>query len=349
MPEKKLKNLRNSIILICGGYGFIGSNFIRYLFSKYPGIRIINLDKLDYSASKLNLKDFERNPRYKFVEGSIFDFKNLQKTVKKHKPDYVVNFAASTHVDKSIHNGSLEFINSNIIGVHNLLEAVKISLWIKKYVQISTDEVFGDAGLKSKDKFSEASPFAPNNPYSATKAGGDLLCRAYWRTWGVPVVVTHSANNFGPYQYPEKLIPFFISRMLENRKLPVYGDGKNTRDWIYVLDNCRGIELCLLEGKPGESYNIGTGNEKNNLEIVKLILDYFGKDESRIEFVADRPGHDRRYSLNSSKIKKELGWQPKYKFEKVFNETIEWYVKNQDWLKAVKKEKVLNPHIKHKL
>lgn len=348
MPKKDSEIFNKSTILVCGGSGFIGSNFIRYILSKYPKAKIINLDGLSYAGSKLNLSDFKNSPRYEFVKGDITNYPIIEKTIKKHRVSYAVNFAAATHVDKSIHNGSLGFINSNIIGVHNLLEAVKKSPWVKKYVQISTDEVFGALGFESKAKFRETNPFAPNNPYSATKAGGDLLCRAYFVTWGVPVVVTHSANNFGPYQYPEKLIPFFVLRMMENRKLPIYGDGKNTRDWIYVLDNCRGIELCLLKGKPGETYNIGADNEKNNFEIARMILDYFGKDESWIEFVADRPGHDRRYALDSSKIKKELGWKPKFKFETAFYKTIDWYVKNQSWIKSIKKRETLNPHIKQK-
>jgi dTDP-glucose 4,6-dehydratase len=253
---------------------------------------------------------------------------------KKFDPDFVINFAAETHVDRSIHVGAKEFIDTNITGVFNILEAVKSHPRIKKYVQVSTDEVYGSLRLGSRIKFKETTPFAPNVPYAATKAGGDMLCRAY------------CSNNYGPYQYPEKLIPFFVLRMLEGKTLPIYGDGKNVRDWVYVLDHCEALRLCLFKGKPGEVYNIGADNELNNLQITDMILSYFKYDKKKLEFIPDRPGHDRRYAIDASKIKKELGWKPRYHFKKAFKETIDWYLANKTWVENVRqKTGVFNPHI----
>jgi len=334
------------VLLVMGGLGFIGSNFIRHILSKYKGIKIINLDNLTYSGNLDNLKDVVKNKRYIFVKGDIADQKVVEKVFNKYKPDFVINFAAETHVDRSIHVGAKEFIDTNILGVFNILEEVKKQKSVKKYVQVSTDEVYGSLSLESKNLFKELTAFSPNVPYAATKAGGDLLCNAYFKTWTVPVVVTHCSNNYGPYQYPEKLIPFFILRMLEGKTLPIYGDGKNVRDWIFVLDHCRALELCLFKGKTGEVYNIGADNEMNNLEIADLILKYFKKNKSILEFIADRPGHDRRYAIDASKIKKELGWKPKYRFEKAFALTIKWYIDNSKWIDAVRKRTgVFNPHI----
>ena len=233
-------------IFVAGGAGFIGSNFIKYIFKKHKNAKILNYDKLTYSGNLDNLKDIKENKRYKFIKGDIVNKKNLEKVLKGFQPDYIVNFAAETHVDRSIHIGSEEFINTNIVGVFNILEVIKGNPKIKKYLQVSTDEVYGSLELKSKEIFKENTAFAPNVPYAATKAGGDLLCRAYYKTFKVPVVITHCSNNYGPNQYPEKLIPFFILRMLENKKLSLYGDGKNVRDWIYVIDHCEALRLCLL-------------------------------------------------------------------------------------------------------
>lgn len=339
-----VKNVQK--ILVCGGAGFIGSNFIKYLLKHRRAVKILNYDALTYSGNLDNLKEVQNHPRYKFIKGDIADQKKLHKVFSEFKPDYVISLAAETHVDRSIHMGALEFINTNIVGVFNILEAIKEFGNVKKYVQVSTDEVYGSLTLDSKKKFKESSPFAPNAPYAATKAGGDLLCRAYYSTWKLPVVVTHCSNNYGPYQYPEKLIPFFILRMLENKKLPLYGDGRNVRDWIYVLDHCRALELCLMKGGPGEVYNIGADSEKNNLEIAMLILKHFGRDKSWIEFVADRPGHDRRYAIDSSKIRRELGWRPIYSFEEKLPETINWYLNNRKWIDNIRKKTgVFNPHI----
>lgn len=337
--------MNKETLLVAGGVGFIGSNFIRLILDKYQNINIVNLDNLTYSGNKDNLKDVANNKRYIFVKGDIVDGRVVEKTFVKYKPDYVINFAAETHVDRSIHIGAKEFINTNVVGVFNILEAVK-KYPVKKYVQVSTDEVFGSLSLDSKKEFKETTAFSPNVPYAATKAGGDLLCHAYFATWQIPVVVTHCSNNYGPYQYPEKLIPFFVLRMLENKTLPIYGDGKNVRDWIYVLDHCRALEICLFKGKSGEVYNIGADNEISNLKIADKILKYFKKDKSVLEFVSDRPGHDRRYAVNASKIKKELGWKPVYKFEKAFADTVKWYVDNPKWINAVRKRTgVFNPHI----
>lgn len=333
-------------ILVCGGAGFIGSNFVRSLISKYPGAKIVNYDKLTYSGNLDNLKEIAKNPRYKFVRGDVADQKKLLTIFKKYQPAYVINFAAETHVDRSIHVGAKKFIVTNIEGVFNILEAVKKFGNVEKYVQVSTDEVHGSLSLSSRKKFNDKTLFAPNVPYAATKAGGDLLCRAYHSTWKLPVIVTHCSNNYGPYQYPEKLIPFLTVRMLENKKLPIYGNGKNVRDWIYVLDHCRALELCLLNGTPGQTYYIGADNEMNNLEIARCVLKYFKRDKSWIEFVGDRPGHDLRYAVDASKTKKELGWKPLYNFKKAFEATIKWYVENPDWIDRVRQRTgVFNPHI----
>jgi len=338
--------LQNSKIFVAGGAGFIGSNFARYILQKHPKVKILNYDKLTYSGNLGNLADIKSNNRYRFIKGDIADKKKIEKAIKSFGPDYLINFAAETHVDRSIHVGAKEFIDTNITGVFNILEAVKANPKIKKFVQVSTDEVYGSLPLSSQKAFRENTAFAPNAPYAATKAGGDLLCRAYYSTFRLPIVVTHCSNNYGPYQYPEKLIPFLILRILEGRTLPIYGDGKNVRDWIHVLDHCEALRLCLLKGAPGEVYNIGADNELNNLEIAALIMKYFNKTEECIEFVADRPGHDRRYAINSSKIKKELGWKPRCNFKKAFIETIDWYVHNPKWVNGVRRKTgVFNPHI----
>ncbi|KKU82115.1 MAG: dTDP-glucose 4,6-dehydratase [Parcubacteria group bacterium GW2011_GWA1_47_8] len=339
-------SFNHKIILVFGGAGFIGSNFIRSILAKYSKTKIVNFDKLTYSGNLDNLKDVSKDRRYCLVKGDVANSKQIAAVFKKYKPDFVINFAAETHVDRSIHVGALEFVRTNVEGVFNILEAVKQSKKVIKYVQVSTDEVYGSLALDSKKKFTETTVFAPNVPYAATKAGGDLLCRSYFSTWGVPVVVTHCSNNYGPYQYPEKLIPFLITRMLENKKLPMYGDGKNVRDWIYVLDHCRALELCLLNGESGEVYNIGADAEMNNLQIAKMTLSHFKRDDSWIEFVADRPGHDRRYAIDSSKIRKELGWLPDHNFKKAFFDTMEWYLTNQKWIDSIRKKTgVFNPHI----
>ncbi|AMD16616.1 spore coat protein [Methanobrevibacter sp. YE315] len=317
-------------ILVTGGAGFIGSNFIRYMVNKYSEFEIINFDALTYCGNLENLRDIENKDNYSFVKGDIRDKDTVDDLVRKS--DYVINFAAESHVDRSIEDPEI-FIKSNVLGTQVLLNAAKEN-GIEKFIQISTDEVYGTLG--SDGYFTEDTPLQPNSPYSASKAGGDLITRAFGETYGLPINITRCSNNYGPYQFPEKLIPLMISNALENKKLPLYGDGKNVRDWLHVRDHCAAIDLVLQEGKIGEVYNIGGNNEKQNIEIVKLILDELGKDESLIEFVTDRLGHDRRYAIDSTKIQDDLGWKPEYSFENGIKETIQWYLDNQDWINQVK-------------
>ena len=319
-----------STILITGGAGFIGSNFVKYMLDKYSDYDIINLDALTYCGNLENLKDIEDMDNYTFVKGNITDKDLVNDLVVKS--DYVINFAAESHVDRSITDPEI-FIKSNVLGTHVLLNAAK-EFGVKKYIQISTDEVYGTLG--ETGYFSETTQLQPNSPYSASKAGGYLLTRAYFETFDLPINITRCSNNYGPYQFPEKLIPLMISNALEDKKLPIYGDGKNIRDWLHVYDHCQAIDLVLHEGKLGEVYNIGGHNERQNIQIVKLILEALGKDESLIEFVADRLGHDRRYAIDADKIRNELGWEPKYTFETGIKETIQWYLDNQGWMDQVK-------------
>ncbi len=331
-------------ILVTGGAGFIGSNFIRHILQKYPDYQIVNYDKLTYAGNLDNLADLVKNPHYSFIQGDIADQTKVDEVLAQSF-DAVVNFAAETHVDRSIHGGNRDFVLTNTLGVQTLLDAVR-KYEVKKMVQISTDEVYGSLELEDNTQFTENTPFTPNAPYAAAKAGGDLLCRAAFKTYSTPVVVSHCSNNYGPYQFPEKLIPFFIFKSLRGESLPLYGDGKNVRDWIYVLDHCEAIDLMLHKGVAGEVYNIGADNEKSNLEIAKIILSELGKPESLLTFVADRPGHDRRYAIDATKIKQELGWVPQYDFTKAIKETVEWYVNNKEWVEKLEKRKSeLNPHL----
>jgi dTDP-glucose 4,6-dehydratase len=317
-------------ILITGGAGFIGSNFVRYMLDKYPTYEIINLDSLTYCGNLENLSGIEDNPNYNFIKGNINDKKLIHEIVSD--VDYIINFAAESHVDRSIENPEI-FIKSNILGTQVLLDAAK-EYGAKKFLQISTDEVYGSLG--ENGYFREDTPLAANSPYSASKAGADLMVRAYHKTFGLPINITRCSNNYGPYQFPEKLIPLMISNALEDRELPVYGDGLNVRDWLHVYDHCTAIDLVLHKAKIGEVYNIGGNNEKPNIEIVKLILENLNKPETLIKYVKDRLGHDRRYAIDSSKIQKELGWKPKYTFETGIAETIQWYLNNREWLENVK-------------
>lgn len=314
-------------ILVTGGLGFIGSNFIRYILNKYD-YNIINLDKVTYCANFENLKDIENNQNYKFVKGDICDKAIVEKQVKGC--DAVINFAAETHVDRSIMDAG-DFVRTDVFGTYTLSEAVK-NLKIKRFIHISTDEVYGSI---EQGSFKESDPLKPNSPYSASKAGADLLVRSYIKTHNIPAIIVRSSNNYGPYQYPEKVIPLFITNLLENKKIPLYGDGLNVRDWLYVTDNCEAIDFVLQKGKIGEIYNIASGNEKTNLEITKLILKEMNKDDSMVEYVKDRPGHDRRYSIDFGKIRK-LGWAPKFKFERGIKDTVAWYKKNESWWKKIK-------------
>jgi len=317
-------------ILITGGAGFIGSNFVRYMLDKYPDYEIVNLDALTYCGNLENLKEIEDNPNYTFTKGDITDKELIYKIASDM--DYIINFAAESHVDRSIEDPEI-FTKSNILGTQVLLEAAK-KYNIKKFLQVSTDEVYGSLGKTGY--FKEDTPLAPNSPYSASKAGADLMVRAYNKTFNLPVNITRCSNNYGPYQFPEKLIPLMISNALENKLLPVYGDGMNIRDWLHVYDHCTAIDLVLQKGESGEIYNIGGNNEKSNIEIVKLILKYLRKDESLIKYVKDRPGHDRRYAIDSTKIRKELGWKAGYTFETGISKTIKWYLDNRKWWKRIK-------------
>jgi len=315
-------------LLITGGCGVIGSNFIKYMFKKHPAYKIVNLDKLTYCGNPDNLRDIERDLRYTFIKGDICDKKAVESAIKSC--DAVVNFAAETHVDRSIEDASA-FIRTNIHGVYTLLESAKKHN-IKKFIQISSDEVYGSI---RKGSFKETSLLHPNSPYSAAKAGGDHLALSYYTTFKLPVIVTRSSNNFGPYQYPEKVIPLFITNLLANKSVPLYGDGLNVRDWLYVIDNCDAIDLILHKGKIGEIYNIGGSFEVPNIELTKIILKFLGKTDKMIHYVADRLGHDRRYSLDSAKIKK-LGWKPSKSFDTAMKETINWYRANTSWWQKLK-------------
>lgn len=318
-------------LLITGGAGFIGSNFIRYMLQKYPTYQLLNVDVLTYAGNLETLQDVQDHPRYTFIRADIADRQRMQEIVERHRPDVIVNFAAESHVDRSITTPEI-FVQTNIQGTQVLLDLAR-QYQVDKYVQISTDEVYGTLGATGY--FTEQTPLAPNSPYSASKAGADLLVRAYHETYGLPVNITRCSNNYGPYHFPEKLIPLMIINALQDQPLPVYGDGKNVRDWLHVEDHCLGIDLVIHRGKNGEVYNIGGNNERQNIEIVKLILKELGKSESLIQFVKDRPGHDRRYAIDATKIKTELGWRPKYTFEQGLKETIAWYLHHQSWWESV--------------
>ena len=318
-------------ILVTGGAGFIGSNFIRHVLNKHPDYEILNLDKLTYAGNLDNLKDIEKNKNYSFVKGDICD-KDVVKKVAKDV-DAIINFAAETHVDRSIIHAGI-FLKTDVLGAYTLLRVAK-KLKIKRFIQISTDEVYGSI---EKGSFRETDPLEPNSPYAAGKAGADLVVRVYNRTFGVPTIITRSTNNYGPYQFPEKFVPLFITNLIEGKRLPLYGDGLNVRDWLYVIDNCDAIDFVLQNGKIGEIYNIGSGVEKTNLEITKILLKLVGKDESfinHVDFTEDRLGHDRRYSLNCDKIK-ALGWSPKYNFDEMMKATVEWFKNNKWWWKPLK-------------
>lgn len=320
-------------ILVTGGAGFIGSCFIRRMLKEHPQYKIINLDALTYAGNIENLEDVKDNPNYTFVHGNICDKKLVLQLVEG--VDAVVNFAAESHVDRSI-TGPEIFIETNVKGTLNLLQAAKL-FKIQRYLQVSTDEVYGTLGKTGY--FTETTPLAPNSPYSASKASADMLVRAYYETYKIPVLTTRCSNNYGPYQYPEKLIPFFISKLLRGEKVPVYGDGLNVRDWLFVYDHCAAIDTVLHKGRTGEVYNIGGHNEKTNIEITKLILEAMGKDETSIEYVKDRLGHDRRYAISNDKIQSELGWKPSLTFEEGIKLTIDWYLNNQDWIKKIEAKK----------
>ncbi len=316
-------------VLVTGGAGFIGSNYAHYHFENYPEDEIFILDKLTYAGSLENLTDLLDSPRVHFVQGDIAEKDFVEALFAKEKFDLVINFAAETHVDRSITGPSI-FVLTNIVGTHNLLEASRLN-GVKRYHQVSTDEVYGDLGSNSTDYFTESTPIAPNCPYAASKASADLLVKSYFETYEMPVTISRCSNNYGPYQFPEKLIPYFFRLIAEGKEVPVYGDGQNVRDWLYVLDHCRAIDMIVKKGKLGDVYNIGGNNEKTNLEITKFLLDFLGGSEDLIVYVNDRLAHDRRYAIDSSKIQNELGWSPSVNFEEGISKTFEWYKSHMEW------------------
>ncbi|MGO8786105.1 MAG: dTDP-glucose 4,6-dehydratase [Terriglobia bacterium] len=317
-------------ILVTGGAGFIGSNFIRYILAQHPEDSVVNLDKLTYSGNLQTLRDVEQNDHYRFVRGDICDPHRLRETLSEHL-ESIVHFAAETHVDRSILESSA-FVKTNVLGTQCLLDAAR-EAGVKRFVLVSTDEVYGSA--PSGASFTEESPLAPNSPYAASKAGADLLARAYFRTFRFPVIITRCTNNYGPYQYPEKFIPLMLTRALKGESIPVYGDGLQVRDWIWVMDHCAGLDAVLRKGREGEIYNLGAGNEWPNLEIARRILRLVDKPESLLTFVQDRPGHDRRYALDCEKAKRELGWTPQTTLEEGLKQTVDWYSSNTEWVRHV--------------
>ena len=324
-------------LLVTGGCGFIGTNFIQGILAAHPDWTVVNLDKLTYAGNRHNLAEIEAtlsgglDPRYVFAHGDIADRDLVLSLLEEHRLEAIVNFAAESHVDRSI-NDPAPFLNTNVMGAQNLMECARIRR-LKRFVQVSTDEVYGSLGPEGA--FSETTPLMPNSPYSASKASADLLCRAYRETYGLPVIVTRCSNNYGPYQFPEKLIPLMFLKAQAGEPLPVYGQGLNVRDWIWVEDHCRGVELALTKGEPGAVYNFGGASERANLDVVKSILRHLGKPESLIRFVTDRPGHDLRYAMDFSKAARELGFAPSLDFETGLARTLDWYRNNGAWLESV--------------
>ena len=331
--------------LVTGGAGFIGSNYLHYVVNKYPNDYFVCLDALTYAGNYNNIKSLEDKDNFKFVKGDITDKDFVDKLFDEERFDVVINFAAESHVDNSIKNPQV-FLNTNIIGTSILMDASR-KYDIKRYHQVSTDEVYGDLPLDRPDlKFTEETPIHTSSPYSSSKAGADLLVMAYHRTFGLPVTISRCSNNYGPYQFPEKLIPVVISKALNNEQVPVYGKGENVRDWIHVIDHNIGVDLIVREGKVGEVYNLGGHSERTNLEVVKTILKQMGKSEDLITYVTDRPGHDLRYAIDSSKAEQELNWDRTYTFEDGIKETVDWYLNNQDWIDNIKSGEYKNAYIK---
>ncbi|HBG81396.1 TPA: dTDP-glucose 4,6-dehydratase [candidate division CPR2 bacterium] len=318
-------------ILVTGGAGFIGANYIHYMLEKYEDVEIVNLDNLTYAGNLENLKEWEGDKRYKFIKGDICDENDVSRAMEG--ADVVAHFAAESHVDRSI-LGPAAFIETNIVGTQVLLDAA-LKANVKRFHHVSTDEVFGSLG-PNEPKFNEDTPYDPRSPYSASKASSDHVVRAYHHTYGLPITISNCSNNYGPYQFPEKLIPLFVTNLVEGKKVPLYGDGMNIRDWLHVLDHAEAIDVIIRNGKEGETYCVGGNSEKTNKEITYKILEIMGKDEESIRQVEDRKGHDRRYAIDASKIKKELGWEPKYSFEDGLKETVEWFLNNKDWWQKIK-------------
>ncbi len=326
-----------STLLVTGGCGFIGSNFVRHLLATDPGVSVVNLDALTYAGNLANLADVEKNPRYTFVKGDITDRDAVRAVMGKGITD-VIHFAAESHVDRSIQDSG-PFLRTNVLGTQLLLDAAR-EFGVKKYVQVSTDEVYGSLG--DTGLFTEETPLHPNSPYSASKAGADMLVQAYQHTFGLPAVITRCSNNYGPYQFPEKLIPLFVTNILADQQVPVYGDGQQVRDWIHVMDHCTGVEAAWRKGTPGEVYNFGGKCEKTNLDLTYTLLDLLGKPRSLIKYVKDRPGHDRRYAIDCAKAERELGWAPAWTFERGIRETIDWYQANATWVAGIKTKDYLS-------
>lgn len=319
-------------MLVTGGAGFIGSNFIRHMLMEHPGTRIVNLDALTYAGNLENLRDVADNPDYTFIRGDICDSDTVATVFQNHNIKTVVHFAAESHVDRSISDGSA-FVRTNVLGTFTLLDYA-LKLGVRRFIHVSTDEVYGSI---TEGSFAESDNLNPSSPYSSSKAGSDLLARSFFITHGLPVIITRCTNNYGPYQFPEKLIPLFVTNLLEGKKVPVYGTGGNVRDWLYVIDHCRAIDFILQHGEPGGIYNIGGGAEKTNLEITKRILELLGNDEAMIEYVPDRKGHDFRYSLDFGKLR-ALGWQPAYTFDDALAATVAWYAENEWWWRPLKNQ-----------
>ena len=316
-------------LLITGGAGFIGGNFVRHMVNKYPNYSIINVDALTYAGNLESLKDLEKKPNYKFIKADITSKESMEEIFINEKITHVAHFAAESHVDRSIENPSI-FVNTNILGTQVLLDCAK-KVNISKYLQVSTDEVYGDLDFDPETFFTEQTPLSPSSPYSASKAGADLLVLAYYETFGLPVNITRCSNNYGPYHFPEKLIPLTIAKAVNNQKIPVYGNGGNVRDWLHVIDHCRAIDMVLHDGEIGEVYNVGGHNERTNLEVVQTILKTLNKSEELIEFVEDRLGHDRRYAIDPQKLEKKLGFKPTYNFDTGIEQTVQWYIENSVW------------------
>ncbi len=336
----------NRTILVSGGAGFIGSHFIRYVLTRSTKTKVVCVDALTYAGNRENLKGLPKK-RFTFIKGDITDVKRVSQLCAKYRPAYLINFAAETHVDRSIHGGAADFLRTNVNGTATLLEVARQIPQFKKFVQVSTDEVYGSLPLTSAPRFTEKSPLAPNSPYAASKAAADLLARAYYKTYALPVVITRCSNNYGSHQHPEKLIPYSIQRVMGGKPIAIYGDGRYVRDWIHVEDHCRALFLALTKGAPGQIYNIGAREEIDNLTLATRMLRYLKKDPTTmIAFVKDRPGHDRRYAVDASKMRKELGWRPLHSLKRDLGATISWYVHNRGWMKrALARAGGANAHI----
>jgi len=333
-------------IFVTGGAGFIGSNFIRLLLKRDPSVRVVCVSSLNFSGNRENLRGLSKK-RLTLIKGSINDAALMARLIKKYKPEYAINFAAESHVDRSIYGGAEQFVRTNVLGTTVLMQALLRAPHLKKFLQVSTDEVYGALPLRGKKKFTEHSPLRPNSPYASSKAAADLIVRSFFVTYGLPAVITRCSNNYGPNQYPEKFIPYSVMRLVRGEPIAIYGDGLYVRDWVHVDDHCTALYTALIKGKPGEIYNVGSNDEVSNLALARRMLRYFNKDESSVVYVKDRPGHDRRYALDASKIKRELGWKPKYSLAKSFESIISWYVQNPGWIRrALAHTGTTNTHIK---